>query len=198
MIKIADGDLLPYAPRIDTAPYGCDAGVAAHLVTEQTNYLGNLLEREILVLPPAALEHNLGDVTTVHASDLQIDPSINSVVISRRHAYETDSQRCGGLCAFSEDGVGNGSLVWVNMQPRGIKTEFDLGVIEARLAHELWHSIGLGHCAVSGCLMYPELSMEEQYGLSKLPSKGLCRSHRIAIDGIARDQLYFTRLRRHM
>jgi len=188
--------MLPYAQRIDTEPFGCEVSLTNQLLGEQAAYMGEYLQREVTLLPSGNLVQNLGNVDTVPASELLIDPSVNAVVLSRRRAFGAGGLRSGGICAFTEKGLGNGSVIWVNLRPRGITNDFDLGVVEAKLAHELWHSVlGPDHCKTDTCLLSPDSTTEDMYNRAQLPSKGLCYDHRVAIDAIARNPHYFERLR---
>lgn len=196
MVAFTDGDMLPYAPRIDAAPFGCDAFTTEQLLKDQLAYMGEHLERDVRILRTKPLELTLTEQdAAVHSSRLAVESGVNSVVISRRRAYGKGGLESAGIRIPSEKGLGDGSLVWVNTPPDGIKGEFGRGVIEAKLAHELWHSVGIGHCATKNCLMSARLDTEAFYRLSVLPDKGLCHDHMVAIDGIARDKQYFARLR---
>lgn len=196
MVKIVDSALLPYAPRIDTAPFGCDSATTTQLLEGQLDYMSERLQRGIRVQKSEPLDAGLSGLdTSVHASRIRVESGLHSVVVSRRRVFGQGGLESAGICIPSQNGLGDGSIVWVNMPPDGIQGEFGLGVIEAKLSHELWHSVGIGHCATKNCLMSEGLETEMFYRLSLLPDKGLCRDHRVAIDGIARDQRYFARLR---
>lgn len=196
MVKRLDEDMLPYAPRIDAAPFGCDPFTSQQLLINQAEYMSEHLEREVRVLAPKPLDAELSVLeASIPASRLSVESGLNSFVISHRRAYGKGGLESAGLRIPSNKGLGDGSLIWVNMPTDGINGEFGLGIIEAKLAHEMWHSVGIGHCATKNCLMSPKLKTEEFYRLSLLPDKGLCRDHIVAIDGIARDPHYFTRLR---
>jgi hypothetical protein len=196
MASFADSDMLPYAPRIDAAPFGYDSFTTGQLLDDQLAYMSEQLQRDIRIVRPKPFVSNLTEHdTAVHASRLPVESGLNSVVISRRRAYGKGGLESAGLRIPAEKGLGDGSLVWVNTPPDGINSEFGRGVIEAKLAHELWHSVGIGHCATKNCLMSERLNTEAFYRLSVLPHKGLCHDHLVAIGGIARDKQYFARLR---
>lgn len=150
IMSIEVNKTLPYVSLHDNRPFGCEPTVQDVIVAGVIDKLGLHLDETISTKASQQHYQLFGNNHVVGHDAMRIDPTMNGVVLTRRRVMSPRGEMLAGVCAMTEDGVDGGSLTLVTIPEDGITSDLELGATEAALEHELLHSIGLGHCAVSG------------------------------------------------
>lgn len=184
IIEVMTSDGLSYTPRLEEYPYGCEDSMLRQIVGEQLRKLQKHTGRSVNMLATGPTQLDLGDRSIVTPDDVLIG-STNDVMLTRRRIVAGGRKLLGICCLADPDKPAEGSLTVLTIPPNGIQGDYDLGRIETGLAHELFHSVGIGHCATKQCLMYPKHNPDDLYGMSTGSEYPFCGVHTDQLEKIA-------------